>query len=341
MDLRSIRYFVAAAQQLNFGRAAEKMNVVQPAISRRIKHLEEELGILLFERVGNAVILTEAGRQLLPEYRKLLRLAGDCVRVAQHAGKGGDGIVRFAFVDNALSTLLPPLLREFRAQHPRVELELEALDRQSQIASLNDRTIDVGLLPEPICEDRFSYQRFVSAPLVVALPQGHRLAARASLRIAELEHEPFILLPAVLRTRIHETVISACAIAGFTPQVAEEANQIHTCLALVDAGVGITLLPSWAASKGVHDVVFRSLIDSTTNYALAFAWRRDAEVPALNGLLEVARSIAEEVGSVSSSAHMQRDDARGTGPQAFLFLRECACRVEAPRSGRKAGLASS
>ena len=238
MDLRSIRYFVAAAQQLNFGRAAEKMNVVQPAISRRIKHLEEELGILLFERVGNAVILTEAGRQLLPEYRKLLRLAGDCVRVAQHAGKGGDGIVRFAFVDNALSTLLPPLLREFRARHPRVELELEALDRQSQIASLNDRTIDVGLLPEPICEDRFSYQRFVSAPLVVALPQGHRLAARASLRIAELEHEPFILLPAVLRTRIYETVISACAIAGFTPQVVEEASQIHTCLALVDAEAG-------------------------------------------------------------------------------------------------------
>src|SRR6266403_1972264 len=127
MDLRSIRYFVAAAEQLHFGRAADKMNVVQPAISQRIKHLEEELGILLFERVGNAVILTEAGRQMLPECRKLLRLAGDSVRVAQHASKGGDGIVRFAFVDNAVTALLPPLLRQFRAQHPRVELELEAL----------------------------------------------------------------------------------------------------------------------------------------------------------------------------------------------------------------------
>ena len=308
MDLRSIRYFVAAAEQLHFGRAADKMNVVQPAISQQIKHLEEELGLLLFERVGNAVILTEAGRQMLPECRKLLRLAEDSIRVAQNAGKGGDGMVRFAFVDNAVSALLPPLLQQFRAQYPRVELTLQALDRQSQIAALDDRTVDVGLMPEPICEDRFSYQRFISAPLVVALPQEHRLAARTSLRIAELEHEPFILFPAVLRARINEIIMSACAVAGFTPRVAEEANQIHTCLALVDAGVGVTLLPSWAASKGVHDVVFRPLADTKMTYALAFAWRRDAQFPALTGLLDVARTLAEEIGTVASPVRLHREE---------------------------------
>jgi DNA-binding transcriptional LysR family regulator len=310
MDLRSIRYFVAAAEQLHFGRAADKMNVVQPAISQQIKHLEEELGVLLFERVGNAVILTEAGWQMLPECRKLLRLAEDSVRIAQNAGHGGDGIVRFGFVDNAVSALLPPLLKQFRAQHPRVELKLQALDRESQIAALKDQTIDVGLLPEPICEERFSYQRFVSAPLVVALPQGHRLAARTSLRVAELEHEPFILFPAALRSRIYEIILAACAIAGFTPRVAEEANQIHTCLALVDAGVGVTLLPSWAVSKGVHDVEFRPLVEASTTYALAFAWRRDTEFPALKGLLEVARGVAPEVGTASSSVRPPRDEGK-------------------------------
>jgi DNA-binding transcriptional LysR family regulator len=156
------------------------------------------------------------------------------------------------------------------------------------------------LMPEPICEDRFSYQRFVSAPLVVALPQEHRLAPRTSLRIAELEHEPFILFPAVLRSRINEIIMSACAVAGFIPRVVEEANQIHTCLALVDAGVGVTLLPSWAASKGVHDVVFRPLADTNMTYALAFAWRRDTEFPALTGLLDVARTLAEEIATVAS-----------------------------------------
>src|SRR5258707_8127604 len=185
MDLRSIRYFVAAAEQLHFGRAADKMNVVQPAISQQIKHLEDELGVLLFERVGNSVILTEAGRQMLPECRKLLLLTEDTVLAAQNAARRGVGIIRFAFVDNAVSSLLPPLLREFRAQYPRVELKLQALDRQSQIAALKDQTIDVGLLPEPICEERFSYQRFVSGPLAVAFPQGHRLAARTRRRVSE------------------------------------------------------------------------------------------------------------------------------------------------------------
>jgi DNA-binding transcriptional LysR family regulator len=136
------------------------------------------------------------------------------------------------------------------------------------------------------------------------------LAARTSLRVAELEHEPFILFPAALRSRIYEIILAACAIAGFTPQVAEEANQIHTCLALVDAGVGVTLLPSWAVSKGVHDVVFRPLVEAATTYALAFAWRRDSEFPALKGLLEVARGVAPEFGTASSSVRPPRDEAK-------------------------------
>ena len=315
MDLRSIRYFVAAAEQLHFGRAADKMNVVQPAISQQIKHLEDELGVLLFERVGNSVILTEAGRQMLPECRKLLLLTEDTVLAAQNAARRGVGIIRFAFVDNAVSSLLPPLLREFRAQYPRVELKLQALDRQSQIAGLNDRTVDIALLPEPIDESRFACQHFVAEPLIVAMPQGHHLAARPKLQIAELEHEPFILFPAALRSRIHEIIVAACAVAGFTPQVVEEAAQIDTSLALVDAGVGITLLPSWAASKGIHDVVFRPLVDPTVTYALGFAWRRDTDLPALTGFLHIARRLADALGTASSSARTHREDAGGFLPR--------------------------
>jgi DNA-binding transcriptional LysR family regulator len=299
MDLKSIRYFVAAAEQLHFGRAGTRMNVVQAAISQRIKHLEEELGLLLFERIGNAVALTEAGRQVLPECRKLLRLAEDSVRIARHAGQGGDGILRFAFVDNAVSGPLQPLLREFRARHPRVELTLESLDRHGQMAALDERIIDVGLMAEPVPEDRFLYQRFVAAPLVVVLPPHHRLGNRASLRIAELEHEPFVMFPATSRSRTHETILTACAAAGYTPYVAEEADRTHTCLALVDAGVGVTLLPSWVTKAGAHSVTFVPLADATVTFALAFVWRRDTKSTALTALLDVAQRIAKEIATAT------------------------------------------
>ena len=295
MDLKSIRYFVAAAEQLHFGRAAAKMNVMQPAVSHQIKHLEEELGLPLFERIGNAVALTEAGRQMLPECRKLLRLEESAVRIARHAGRGGDGILRFAFVDNAISGPLQPLLREFGARHPRVELSLESLDRHSQLAALEDRMIDVGLMAEPVPEDRFLCQRFVAAPFVVALPRQHPLANRSSLRIADIEHEPFVMFPAASRSRTHEMIVAACIAAGFMPYIAEEADRTHTCLALVDAGVGVTLLPSWVASGGTNSVAFVPLADSTLTFALAFVWRRDAQSSALFRLLEVAQSIAKEI----------------------------------------------
>ena len=291
MDLRRVRYFVAVAEQLHFGRAAERMNVVQSAISQQIMRLEDELETQLFERSGNEVRLTEAGRQMLPECRRLLRQADETVRIAKAAGAGTRGMINFGFVDNAICSLLPPLVREFRSRFPDVELSLHALNRVEQAAALEDRRIDIGLMPGPVPPGEFDSETFVAAPLVAALPRNHPLAALPSLSLANLAYEPFVLFPAAMRSRVLEVILAACAMASFTPWVVQEATQMHTLLALVDGGLGVTLVPRWVAREAVHDVAFRTLQPETPNYELLFAWRRDGPNTALAGFRDVAQHI--------------------------------------------------
>jgi DNA-binding transcriptional LysR family regulator len=292
MDLRRVRYFVAAAEHLHFGRAAERMHVVQPAISQQIKRFEEELGAELFERTGNEVRLTEVGHQIYPECLRLLAQADDTMRVAKAARAGIRGRISFAFVDNSVCSLLPPLIRSFRGSYPDVELRLQTLNRSEQTNALHDRQIDVGLLPGPVLDEDFQSEDFVSAPLAAVVPLGHPLANRDQIELEQLSEDPFVLFPAGQRSRMLETILAACARACFTPRVVQETMHIHTVLALVDAGVGVSLVPSWVTGGGVHAVVFIDLATPTPSYDLKFAWRKDSSNRALDGLLNIARDVA-------------------------------------------------
>jgi len=302
MDLRSVRYFVSVAEQLHFGRAAERMNVVQSAISQQIKRLEEELDTKLFERSGNELRLTEAGRQMLPECRRLLVQANKTVKVAKSVGAGIRGKINFAFVDNSISSLIPSLVGEFKARRPDVELGLQALDRLEQTASLEDRLIDIGLMPPPVPPGDFHSEIVVSAPLAAALPRGHVLACKSSLSLRELSSEPFVLFPAAMHTRILEIILAACASASFIPRVAQEATQLHTLLALVGAGLGVTLVPRWVASESVHGVAFCDIDPETPAYELMFVWRRDNSNPALEGLRAAAQIMARDVFEIEGTS---------------------------------------
>jgi DNA-binding transcriptional LysR family regulator len=302
MDLRSVRYFVSVAEQLHFGRAAERMNVVQSAISQQIKRLEEELDTKLFERSWNELRLTEAGRQMLPECRRLLVQADKTVKVAKSVGAGIRGKINFAFVDNSISALIPSLVGEFKARRPDVELGLQALDRLEQTASLEDRLIDIGLMPPPVPPGDFHSEIVVSAPLAVALPRGHVLACKSSLSLRELSSEPFVMFPAAMHTRILEIILAACASASFIPRVAQEATPLHTLLALVGAGLGVTLVPRWVASESVRGVAFRDIDPETPAYELMFVWRRDNSNPALEGLRAAARIMERDVFEIEGTS---------------------------------------
>lgn len=303
MDLRRVRYFLAVAENLHFGKAAERMNVVQPAISQQIKRFEEELGVELFDRSGNEVRLTEAGRQLLPECDRLVAQAEHAVRVARSANAGTRGRVSFGFVDNSICNLLPPLVREYRRRFPDIELRLESLNRADQAAALVDRTIDVGLTPGPLSDASVESELFISASLVVALPANHRLATLPELRIEQLAEEPFVLFPSAMRTRILEITLSLCASSAFSPNVVQEANQMHTLIALVAAGLGITLVPQWVAGPDSNEIAFRALVGDIAPYELRLGWNRDRRNPAADEFIEVARVIAAELSGKPFGCH--------------------------------------
>jgi DNA-binding transcriptional LysR family regulator len=273
VELRQFRYFVAVAEQLHFGRAAARMNVVQAAISQQIKRLEKEIGTELFERSGTEVRLTEAGQQMLQQCRLLLAQAEQVHRVVKLVGAGEKGRLNFGFVDNAICGLLPPLVRAYRRLYPQVHITFQTLDRNQQIDALESHRLDLGLLPGPVLEPTLESESFVSSSLIAALPRGHALAGHSSLELEQLAREPFLLFSPGADSRFLELVLAACTDAGFVPDVVQEATHMHTLIALVQAGFGITLIPRWVALEG-PDIVFRPVVCSAPPYELAFAWRR-------------------------------------------------------------------
>lgn len=288
MDLRRISYFVAAAEDLHFGRAAKRMNIVQSALSQQIKRFEDELAIDLFDRSTHDVQLTEAGHDMLRECHRLLEQAEKTARIAKEAIAGTRGRIRMAFVDNAICTLLPPLIRDYRRKYPDVELSLQTMNRSEQLTALLDRRIDIGLLPGPVQIEDMESEVFVSSPLVAVLPRRHVLASRRSIRLEALTGEAFVLFPSSIHSRLLEIIIETCADAGFAPYVAQEAHHLHTVLALVDAGVGVTLAPPWIAHARAMDVAFVPVENPTPAYDLVFVRRHDSTNIALKRLWATA-----------------------------------------------------
>jgi len=289
MDLRRLRYFVAVAEELHFGRAAERVHVVQSAISQQIKLLEEEFGFALFERSRNRVTLTVPGEVFLPEARDILRRSEAALHRARASADGTVGRLAIGFVDNVLWSVLPPILRDFRVARPEVELTLRPMARSEQIEALRAGVIDIGILPSPAPTHAMRTALLVGAPLVAAIPEHHPLADRGSISLTELADEPWVVFPPSMRSRILEIVASSCAAAGFVPIVAQEAEQLHTLLALVSAGLGVTLVPEWVARARPAGVSLVPVAEATPSYELLVAWQEEALNPAIDALRDIAR----------------------------------------------------
>lgn len=288
MELRHLRYFVAVAEELHFGRAAARLHVAQSALSQQIKRLEAKLGVELLTRTKRHVALTEPGRLFLVEARRTLAQARQAVAVAQRAAAGEEGRLRIGYVDAALWGVLPGILRAYRTAHPAVELTLVERLPAQQVAGLGAGRLDVGIGPPPQ-SDELESVLIAEEPLVAALPAGHRLASSAAVDLPELASDPWVLLPATVRSPLRETVIAACAAAGVTPQVRQVARQLDVVIALVSAGLGVTLAPRSAERVSREGVVFRSLRGVDARFRLAAGWRRTDASPAVASFLAVVR----------------------------------------------------
>jgi len=284
-DLRRLRYFVAVAEELHFGRAARRLNLSQPPLSVQIRTLEWEVGTPLLVRTQRRVELTEAGRVLLDEARRLLDQAEAAIVHARRAAAGAVGRLAIGFVSTVDYSILPPLVRRFRQKHPGIALNLLELTGDRQQALLQSGELDLGLsiLPSPVAG--LTMRPVFREPLIAAVPANHRLAGRRRAALRSLAHEPFMQFPRELAPGLYDLAIAACQKAGFTPHLAQEAIQMQTILGLVAAGLGVAVVPKCMSKLQRSDVRYLALDARGFEVETVALWQTENRAPALAALV--------------------------------------------------------
>ncbi len=292
MNVNQLRYFVAVAEELHFGRAAQKLGMAQPPLSQQIRRLEDDLGVQLLQRTKRRVQLTDAGRAFLEETRKTLSQLGRAIEAARGAGRGEVGRLAIGFLGAATYSLLPSILVAFRNASPKVEIELHELKTSELIQALRERRVHVGFVRLPVHEEILEVEPILSEGLVVALPERHALASKPQIRFRDLAEETFLMPPRHLATSFYDQVLNLCNEAGFSPKLGAEASQLQTIINLVAGGMGITLVPESVATLAGRGVVFKPLPAPTPMMEVAVAWRRDERSEVLAAFLKVVREVA-------------------------------------------------
>jgi DNA-binding transcriptional LysR family regulator len=292
MELRQLRYFLALAEELHFGRAAARLNVVQPALSQQIRRLEDELGVRLFHRTKRHVSLTGAGAAFLQKAQLTVAHAGEAAAAAQSAGRGEIGALSVGFVGSAAFNFLPELLKSFRQSFPAVRLVLQELTTTQQVAALRAASIDIGLLRPPIADGNIRIEVLAREPWLMAIPRSHRLGRRSRVGLQDFAEDPFIATPRDLGPGLFDQVVGLCARSGFSPTVVQEAIQMSTVVSLVGAGIGVALVPSSVVKLGRNDVLYKPL-RNLPKVDIALAWSRADVDPILSNWLSVARNLRD------------------------------------------------
>lgn len=293
IELRQLRYFVAVAEEMHFGRAAVRLHMTQPPLSQTIQALEAALGTTLFTRANRRIDLTPAGAALLPEARRLLLQAEALPVLAQRAASGEYGRLTLAFVSTADYSVLPPFLRDFREHYPQVQLELREATSNVQLEELTHARIDAGLLILPLSDKvraDIDYLPLISEPLVLAAPKG--VAGRhvnAPVDLTALAEWPLIIFPRRIAPALHDTILACFHDAGVAPHIGQEAIQMQTIVGLVAAGMGIALVPQSVSNLKRPGVEYRSLTGHPPVVETGLAWRRDNTSPVLRAFIELLR----------------------------------------------------
>lgn len=294
MELRHLRYFVAVAELLHFGRAAETLRIAQPSLSHQIRQLETELQTILLQRTKRRVWLTAPGLAFLEEARATLAHADRAAVVARRVSRGEVGPLRVAFAYWIDPTKILAAVRSFNAQNPAIPVDLQAMDVPHQIVALRDERLDVGFVRPPIGESSLHSEMLVREPFVVALPAGHRLAARGRISLSSLTDESFVLSRRETVPIFYDLVLGVCRDAGFVPRAPHEADHPQMVLGLVAAGMGISLVPASVRNAKPRGVVLRSLRPAPPILQAGVAWRRENTSPMLNEFLNVARRVLSQ-----------------------------------------------
>jgi DNA-binding transcriptional LysR family regulator len=288
MEIRRLRYFVAVAEELSFTRAAARLHIAQPPLSIQIRALEQEVGARLFDRDQRHVYLTQAGKHLLERARGILASVETAKAEVRHAELGDVGSLQLGYAPSAMFTAsLTSAIKQFQNDFPHVQLILHEMTSLDQLNGLHYRTLDAGIVrkSDVAVPSGITVEEWYRTPLVAAMPNDHAFSKRRAIGIADLRDQPFIMYPRESGIGLYWQVLRLCAGAGFRPQIVREVQELTTIVGLVDAGVGIAIVPADTGSIRLDGVAYVGLRDKNAFTTLYLAYRERDRNPHLRGLL--------------------------------------------------------
>jgi DNA-binding transcriptional LysR family regulator len=305
MDLTRLRYFVTVAEEANIGRAARRLNISQPPLTRQIQQLEAEVGTPLLQRTRKGVQMTNAGQVLFEEARNILILAARARERTKRAGLGQSGRLDVGlFGSNILA--VPQLLHAFRGQFPDIQVMVYAMNKETQLEALYDRRITVGFNLLGLNLAGIANEKIRSEPLVVAINEADPLSKRASISLTQIADRPMVIFASGPRPNLMDMIFALCLDEGFQPRISQEVIDSVTAVAMVAAGFGVSLVPAPVSQLSLPGVVFRRLHRSPPVMVdFNCIYRRDDTSPVLQAFLETIRLMKRTRANLSPSSPPQ------------------------------------
>jgi DNA-binding transcriptional LysR family regulator len=295
MELRHFRYAVAVADTLHFSEAARRLNISQPPLSQQIRLLEDELGVRLFERTRRHVQLTAAGEMFVQEARVVLAQAEHAGKVGERMRQGEAGQLVIGVAGPADADYFVEIMRVFATRHPNVRVVIRNLSTAQQVQAIQERRVHAGFVTPPIEHPELAFETVLHEPIVLAIPEGHKLAARARVPLTALAAAPLILFSRAMGPGFFDAIASACRTAGFSMQVAHEVDNLHSAYGLVAAGLGVSFVPAGLQARPPKGVVLRPLTPQLPGIdcELALAYRRESVCGLVGLFVDVVNEVRQ------------------------------------------------
>lgn len=294
MELRQIKYFIAVAEELHFGRAAERCHIAQPPLSQQIKRLEEELGVKLLERTSRKVSLTPEGSEFLRRCRDVRDRLDEAVICIQDMAQGLAGHLHVGFIGPASLSKLPKAIRTFREQNPNIRLDFSARSTTEQLPMLRGDRLDIAFVR------LFGHNTtglktmtFLREPYVLAIPEDHPFKEQERVNIRELEKEPLIFNQRIAQPALYSSLIGSFHKAGFMPNIVQEVNTEQSTVALVATGLGCALVPASSSTDHRSGVIFRPLDGELPQWEITALWKPKSECALLKKFLDVVEQYRD------------------------------------------------
>ncbi|MEE8058974.1 MAG: LysR family transcriptional regulator [Pseudomonadales bacterium] len=288
-EFRRLKHFIAVAEELHVGRAAVRLHISQPPLSRSIHQLEAFLGVQLFVRTPQGVELTNEGEVFLKEARKILQMVERACEFTAQAQRGEIGRLIIGYYGSAIFNVLPRLMAAFKLRYPSAALSIHNMNKSEQIQALRDHSIHIGFIRYVNDEPDITTETIMREPIHVAVPANHPLAEKESM--GELSTKPMMVFPRSPRPSFVDQVISLCHKSGFVPNIVQEADDAETCIALVSTGLGISMVPASLSNLRIPGVVYRPLSEEMLMTELSCVYLADRNAPVLDAFLGCVKDI--------------------------------------------------